>query len=141
MIVRWPSRVKPGESEALVSQIDFPASLGALAGASLPPETAPDSFNVLDALLGESTTGRAHLVEQAGVLSLRQGPWKLIEPSKRPKVNKATNTELGNDPQPRLYHLKDDPGETRDVGPQHPEKVKEMAAALEEIRTRGRSRP
>ena len=141
LIVRWPGRVEPGESEALVSQVDFPASLAALAGERLPPDAAPDSFNVLDALLGESQTGRDHLVEQAGVLSLRLGAWKLIEPSKRSKINRSTNTELGNDPQPRLYNAKDDPGETRDVAAEHPEKVKELAATLEAIRRQGRTRP
>ena len=141
LIVRWPNRIKPGESDALVSQIDFPASLAALAGRQLPPDAAPDSFNVLAALLGESHTGRDHLVEQAGVLSLRQGPWKFIQPSKRAKINKNTNTEMGNDPQPQLYHAKDDPGETRDLAAEHPEKVKELAARLEAIHRQGRSRP
>ena len=141
LIVRWPQRVRPGESDALVSQIDFPASLAALTGQKLPPDAAPDSFNVLAAVLGESHTGRDHLVEQAGVLSLRQGPWKLIQPSKRAKINKNTNTELGNDRGPQLYHAKDDPGETRNVAAEHPEKVKELAARLEAIGRQGRSRP
>ena len=141
LIVRWPKRVKPGESEALVSQVDFPASLAALVGRPLPPDAAPDSFNVLPALLGNSPDGRDHLVEQAGMLSLREGPWKLIPPSKRPKMNKNTNTELGNDPRPQLYHAKDDPGETRNVAEKHPEKVKQLAARLEEIRRQGRTRP
>jgi arylsulfatase A-like enzyme len=141
LIVRWPERIRPGESAALVSQIDFPASLAALTGQQLPPDAAPDSFNVLAALLGESHVGRDHLVEQAGVLSLRLGDWKLIQPSKRPKINKNTNTELGNDPQPQLYNAKDDPGETRNLAAEHPDKVKELAATLEEIRRQGRSRP
>src|SRR4029079_11008275 len=37
-IVRWPSRVNPGVSAALVSQIDLSASLAALAGVALPPD-------------------------------------------------------------------------------------------------------
>jgi arylsulfatase A-like enzyme len=141
LIVRRPKRIKPGESDALVSQIDFPASLAALIGRPLPPDAAPDSFNVLAALLGESQVGRDPLVEQAGVLSLRQGPWKLIQASKRPKVNKNTNTELGNAPRAQLYNTKDDPGEMQDLAPEHPEKVKELGAMLEKIRRQGRSRP
>ena len=140
LIVRWPGRIKPGESGALVCQIDFPASLAALTGRQLPPEAAPDSFNVLAALLGESRTGRDHLVEQAGVLSLRQGRWKLIQPSKRPKINRSTNTELGNAPKPQLYDMQEDPAETRDLASKHPQKAKELAAELEAIRAQGRSR-
>ena len=36
-----------------------------------PTDAAPDSFDVMPALLGEGKTGREHLVEQAGILSLR----------------------------------------------------------------------
>ena len=141
LVVRWPGRVKPGESDALVCQIDFPASLAALTGQQLPPDAAPDSFNVLFALLGESKTGRDHLVEHAGVLSLRQGPWKLIQPGRGSKINKNTNTEMGNAPKPQLYNVQDDPGETRDLASQHPERANELTATLEAIRERGRSRP
>ncbi len=141
LIVRWPKRIKPGESGALVSQVDFPASLAALTGGQIPSDAAPDSFNVLAALLGESRVGRDHLVEHAGVLSLRQGPWKLIQLGKGPKVNKNTNTEMGNAPAPQLYNTQDDPGETRDISDRHPEQVQRLSAMLEEIRRRGRSRP
>ena len=140
-IVRWPGHVKPGVSDALVCQIDFPASFAALTGQRLAPEDAPDSFNVLPALLGKSPRGRDSLVEQAGVLSLRQGPWKLIEPGKGPKVQVNTNTETGRLPEVQLYDLANDPGETKNVAADHPDRVKEMRALLTKIRNDGRSRP
>ncbi len=65
-VVRWPGRVKPGVSEALACQIDFMASLAALTGQKLDFNDAPDSFDVLGALLGRTPTGRDHLVEHAG---------------------------------------------------------------------------
>lgn len=34
-LVRWPARVKPGVSDALVCQADFPASFAALTGQKL----------------------------------------------------------------------------------------------------------
>ena len=55
--VRWPSRVEPGKSDALVSQIDFIASFAALLGAELKPEQSVDSRSILPALLGESKSG------------------------------------------------------------------------------------
>jgi len=51
------------------------------------------------------------------------------------------NTELGNDPEGQLYNVGSDPGETRDVAAEQPNKVKEMSALLERIRQAGRSRP
>lgn len=141
LVVRWPGHVAHGDSSALVCQIDFLASLAHLAGQSLAEEAGPDSFDVLSALLGESKSGRDHLVEHARALSLRRGPWKLIEPSRGPRINKNTNTELGLDPSVQLYNLKDDIGEQKNVAAGHPEVVREMTAQLEGIRRQGRSRP
>ena len=140
-IVRWPARIAPGVSKALLAQIDLPASLASLAGRTLAPDDAPDSFNLLGALLGQTQTGRDHLVEHARVLSLIKGHWKYIEPGKGPRVNKNTNTELGIDPQPQLYNLKDDLAEKRNLATEHPDKVQELAALLQKIRHAGRTRP
>lgn len=141
LIACWPRRIKPGVSDALVSQVDLLASFAALAGRKLDDAAGPDSFDVLPALLGESRTGRNHLVEHARTLSLRQGQWKLIPPNDGPRVNKATNIELGTGPEPQLYNLAEDPGETKNLAPLHPDKVKELTALLEQIRSSGRSRP
>jgi arylsulfatase A-like enzyme len=132
-IVRWPRRVKPGVSSALLCHVDLMASFAAFTGRTLPANAAPDSSNVLPALLGESNAGRDHLVEHASVLSLRRGPWKLIPAGKGPKLNRNTNSETGNDPQPQLYDLASDPGETRNVTAEHPEKVRELTELLEKI--------
>src|SRR5262249_11400089 len=96
-IARWAGHVSRGVADALICQIYLAASLAALVNQPIAPGDAPDSVNVLQALLGKSKSGRAELVEQGGGLSLRQGRWKYIEPSNRPKVNLDTNTELGND--------------------------------------------
>jgi arylsulfatase A len=133
--------VKPGASDALVGQVDLVASFAALTGQALAPDDAPDSFDLLGALLGTSATGRDCLVEQAGALSLIAGRWKLISPHEGPKVHSETNIELGNDPQPQLYDLSVDLGERRNVAGEHPEVVHELSARLARIRQDGRSRP
>ena len=140
-IVRWPGRVKTGLSDALVCQIDFMASFAALTGRNLALDDAPDSFDILAALLGKSPVGRDHLVEHARCLSLIRGNWKYIEPGKGPKINKNTNTELGTDPQPQLYNLKNDLGEKHNVASEHPEVVKELADLLKKIKDDGHTRP
>ena len=140
-IVRWPAKVKPGLSDALVCQIDFLMSFAALTGQKLADTDAPDSCNVLPAMLGEAKTGRDYLVEHAGALSLRQGQWKYIEPGTGPKVNRVTNTEMGNDSAGQLYNLADDLGETKNRASEHPERVKEMSTLLLKLREQGRSRP
>jgi arylsulfatase A-like enzyme len=139
-IVRWPGRVKPGVSDAIISQVDFPATFAALTGQSLAANDAPDSFNVLPALLGESPAGRDHVVEHGNGLALRVGSWKYIEPGNGPKKNANTNTELGNAPQPQLYELSTDLGEKTNVAAQHPDKVQELQKQLDQLRAAGRSR-
>ncbi len=140
-IVRWPGHVKAGTSEALVGQIDFLSSFAALTGRKLDAEAAPDSFDVLPALLGRTKIGRDHIVEHAGALSLIKGQWKYIEPNSGAKFNKNTGTEMGNDPEPQLYNLAEDIGEKRNLAAQHPERVSELANDLKRIRAQGRSRP
>jgi arylsulfatase A-like enzyme len=140
-LVRHPGRIAPGTSDALLCQIDLLSSMATLTGRKLAEADAPDSFDLSAALLGRSPDGRDHLVEHAGTLSLIQGDWKYIEPGKGARFNKNTNTELGNDPQPQLYNLRDDLGEKNNLAAQNPEKVQEMAALLRRIREKGRSRP
>jgi arylsulfatase A-like enzyme len=140
-IAHWPGRIKRGVSDALVSQVDLLASFASFTGRKLAEADAPDSFDVMAALLGKSKTGRDHLVEYAGVLSLRVGNWKYIEPGRGARMNVNTNTELGNDPAGQLYDLSRDPGERENLAARQPDKEKEMAARLEQIRQAGRSRP
>ncbi len=139
-VARWPEKVRRGTSDALISQIDFFSSFATLTGETLSGTDAPDSFNVLPALLGASDSGRDHLVEQAGALSLIQGDWKYIEPHKGARINSESNIELGNDPQPQLYNLRDDLGEKENLASRYPAKVEEMASRLRQIRDQASTR-
>lgn len=139
-LLRWPARVKPGVSDALVSQVDFIGTMAKLTGQQLATEDAPDSLDMLATWLGESKHGRDELVEHAGVLSLRQGAWKFIEPGRGPAINRNTNTELGNAPEPQLYDLASDPGETKNLAAGQPERAKAMQARLQALREAGRTR-
>ncbi|WP_422925698.1 sulfatase family protein [Singulisphaera sp. PoT] len=133
-LVRWPARVKPGVSNALVCQIDLLASFAALTGQSLKDGDAPDSQDVLASLLNESPKGREFLIEQAGVLSVRSGPWKYIEPGKGPRKNASTNTETGNDSVPQLYNLDEDLSETTNLAERFPERVRDLQSLLDGVR-------
>lgn len=137
MLVRWPGRVKPGLSQAAVSQIDLLASLAHLTGQPVPAQ-APDSQNQLAAWLGENPTGRDHVVEHAlsGTLSLLKGGWKYIEPSAGVSLLKDTNIESGADPKPQLYDLRTDLAERKNRASDQPEKVAELAALLAQLKSR-----
>ena len=115
-ILRWPGRVSPGVSDALVSLVDFSASFAALTGQKIPAGDAPDSVNVLPALLGESRKGRGKLVEHDGfrMLAFRDRLWKYIEPDMRPppglfafRLTLRSGPRLGRNQQPRRNGFSD----------------------------------
>ncbi len=143
-IVRWPGRV-PAESvcDEPISLVDLFSTFSTLVGAKLPPpaEGAEDSFNVLPAILGEKYSAplRPALIGHSGwgVFSVRQGPWKWIEgkyaTKQRPKGS-------GDQFEPQLYNIANDPGETRNVLSEHPEIAGELAELLDSWREQGSSR-
>lgn len=136
-IVSWKGKIKPNKTnDALFSQVDLYASFAALVGTKVEEVQAPDSKNALSTLLNQSNQSREFLVEQSlnSTLSLIVGNWKYIEPSKGPKINKNTNTELGNLDKPQLYNLAVDAGETNNLADANPEKVKELQEKLEQIK-------
>ena len=132
-IIWWKNGIsKPFISNALVSQIDFFASLSNLIKNHIPVTAATDSKNELNALLGKSEKAREYLIEQNlnNTLSVVSDDWKYIEPSQAPTINKSTNTELGNSPHIQLYNIKIDPGEINNVASANPNMVNKLKKIL-----------
>lgn len=134
-VARWPGRIKPGQtSDAMISQVDFPRSFAKIAGKEAPAGAFPDSQDITAALLGESPTGRDHVILHAKGLALRDGNWKFIPAGKGQTVNKNTDTETGVAPQGRLFDLSKDPGETINLAAKNPEVMQRLSARLAAIR-------
>ncbi|MEO5948759.1 MAG: arylsulfatase [Chitinophagaceae bacterium] len=136
-IVSWPKKIKPGVSDALISQMDLMASFAKLFKKQLPDKVGGDSENMLPELLGKSEKGRSAVVEQ-GIesMALLSGDWKYIAPNNGNRMDTLTNIELGNSKQPQLYNLKDDIGEKNNLAEKYPAKLKEMEALLLHIRNK-----
>lgn len=130
-IVSYPGKVKEGVSKALVSQVDFLASMSELLGVSLTCDQKKDSREQLSTWYGKDKKGRDYVVEQAGSLAVSDGEWKYISPSDKKAYEKLTNTELGNAPQDQLYFLKKDIGEKNNLAGRYPEKIKAFQRILE----------
>ncbi|MCX7047916.1 MAG: arylsulfatase [Candidatus Sumerlaeota bacterium] len=148
-IARWPGRIKPGVSDELLCHIDMLATVAALTEQKLTDAAAPDSFNILPALLGLKTDKpcREHLIEHGNKLALRKGPWKFIPGAAGAGQGGAQGAAPGAKSKKRaskddeLYNLSEDISETKNIADQNPKIVEEMAALLDEIRAKGRSRP
>lgn len=161
-ITHWRGRITPGVSGALLSQLDLTRSMAVLAGAQVPPGGAEDSLNELPVLLGKTTKGRQILMEEADVLAIRDGHWKLIDRSQRPGAHpppprpQANNPEAiarrkniehaqrpwaGNYPTAplELYNLESDPGEAKNIAELHPDIVRKLRMELAALRAAGHS--
>ncbi len=137
-IVYWKGKVTPGTSAALWSQVDLYASLAALVGQPTGGHEAIDSENVLDAILGKSSTGRNTLLEESFTMSLREGDWKYIAPVSGDQPDWLANkdVETGLQKVPQLYHLSEDQGEENNLAGDFPERVADMANSLQAIHNR-----
>ena len=139
---RWPGKIKPdSRSPETICLTDFFATAAEIVGAELPGAAAEDSFSLLPALLGKARPARRAPVihhSQGGMFSIREGKWKLV----------AGNGSGGREKPPgkpfeKPYYLFDmtkDISERSNVIDKNPEIAMRMEAALEEIRTSGRSR-
>ena len=123
-IVRWPARIKPGVSDALVNQVDFLASFAALLKLELPEDEARDSRNTLAALLGDDEGGLPFMIEESrSTRALRVGSWKYI----------AHGKSRGKPARGSLYNLASDPSEADNVVSKYPEKAAAMADQLKRL--------
>ncbi|WP_158967551.1 arylsulfatase [Paraglaciecola sp. L3A3] len=134
-ILHFPKQVKPGVSDALMSQIDIYASLADYLGIELAADEAIDSEVKLEAWFNADKPGRQQLAEESATLSLRDGQWKYIRPMKNgEKRAKSTwqrkRIETGASSLPQLYNLAEDPSEQVNLAAKFPERIASMEAKL-----------
>ncbi|MEO0338767.1 MAG: arylsulfatase, partial [Bacteroidota bacterium] len=131
----WKGKIEPKVSDAMVSQVDFLASIGKLVGSKV---QGKDSQDLLPALMGQSPEGRENLVIQAtGRTALRQGDWVLIPPYEGSPISRNVNIETGNDSVYQLYNLKTDLGQQQNLAESESEKLEEMKKLYQAIKGSG----
>lgn len=113
MIVYWKGKVRAQVSDAMVSQLDFFASIASLIGVDAPEGL--DSEDYLQAFLGKSAKGRKAVIQEAkGKLAYRAGKYALIPHYAGAKTNKTGN-ELGNLDEWSLFDLETDRGQQNNI--------------------------
>ncbi len=124
-IAWWPKTIAAGKTSDLVSAFwDFAPTACELAGSAPPADT--DGISYLPTLLGHPERQRQHdylyweYFELAGVQAARQGDWKAV------RLNFATQPQRPLE----LYNLATDPGETQDLGTEHPDVIAQMKAVM-----------
>jgi arylsulfatase A-like enzyme len=125
-VLSWPGQVKPGVFDSPAIQLDLTATALAVAGVEAKPEWKLEGVNLLPYLAGDkSSAPHEALYWRFGEqMAIRAGAYKLV----RYDINADTRT--GGRSQgvtaARLYNLRDDIGETKDLAPAFPDKVKEL---------------
>lgn len=130
-ITYWKGKIKPGVSDAMVSQIDLMNSIATMINSE---QKGEDSKNLLETFFGESNQGREELIlEATGRLALRKGKYVMIPPHKGAAKISTVNIEIGNDPEIQLYDLKSDIGQQNNIAKDNPEVLNEMIQDYERI--------
>ncbi|MCE8620944.1 arylsulfatase [Bacteroides fragilis] len=139
-IVHWPERIQSSKtSNALISQIDWFASLASLLGTNIPKGAMPDSFDNLSTLIGENDNDRAWVIEQSAnhTLSVRTKDWKYIEPHDGPAmIQWGPKVETGDLQIPQLYDMKVNDYEKENIAEQYPSIVYELQKILRKVKDR-----
>lgn len=116
-IVYWPNVVSKKVSNAIWSQVDLYNSIANLIGYKLENNEAPDSYNMLNTILGKSNEDRSVLLEESFTKGIRKGSWKYISPviGSVPDwmANKGIESGLSNEDQ--LYNLENDIAERNNL--------------------------
>jgi choline-sulfatase len=138
LIVRWPGRIAPGVVTDFTEHLDLGPALLEMLGA--PPFEGQHGQSLAPYLRGRKPEKpRDHIVSEYlenEEIYVRTPKWKLIDCSGRRRRLDGYETDH---PAPgryvRLFDLEKDPGEFRNVAPDHPPVVRELQrTALERLR-------
>jgi arylsulfatase A-like enzyme len=132
LIISWPKRIQPGKSDAVVSQVDFPASFAAILATPLPTGAAPDSTDKSQVLLGDTKAEEHEIVlgDALGNLALRQGEWKFLAKGQDTRMTKGSGSiKIGES----LFNLREDPAEARNLIEENPELAAKMKQRLVQL--------
>ena len=140
-IVRWPGKASANSvSSQLISFTDIFSTMAEILGTSIPEGQAPDSISFLATLKGQkdaAKTARKSLALAAGRghMMVRLENWKLITGPGSGGFSGGPKKPGPGIPAGQLYDLADDPGETRNLFVQMPEKVNQLSQLLQKIRS------
>lgn len=127
----WKGTIQPKVSEAIVSQLDFAASLSSLIGSK---ESFPDSKNQMEVLLGKSENGREELVlEATGRVALRQGKYLFIPAYAGNTFIEQVQIENGSNAEVQLFDLEKDLSQQNNLAKENTAIASNLGRRLNEL--------
>ncbi|GAB5443258.1 MAG: sulfatase [Fuerstiella sp.] len=142
ILVSWPGKVRPENRAEIVSSIDLAPTMLAAAGIEVPAEMP--GIDLVPVLNGKRALRRQYLFGESYAHDVADidnpeetllyrwvidGPWKLLL-TYDGKVNRYKAVHQRTDKRPQLFHLVNDPHETKNLAAQNPQVVARLASAL-----------
>ncbi|MBL7220044.1 MAG: sulfatase [Phycisphaerae bacterium] len=135
-VMRWPGKIPAGKTcDALTSTIDVLPTFARLAGTTAPKDRIIDGRDIMDLMSGTKGAKSPHeafyFYQMDQLQAVRSGQWKLelaLESRKRNWGKPEGKTMM------KLFDLKNDIHEDKDVSSANPEIVKRMLALAEKAR-------
>ena len=118
-MIKWPNRIKPGNSFEMVSIHDMLPTLATIIGAKIPSDRAIDGIDQSDYFLGEtSESNRDHLITfiEGEVAAVRWNHWRIYPKEFVPSGGNPARPGLGGHRSemtslPGIYNILNDPRE------------------------------
>ena len=130
-LMAWPGKIPAGKTfDAPVIQLDVLPTALAAAGVETKAEDSLDGVDLTPYVSG-AKTGAPHetLYWRLGQqMAIRQGDWALVRYDEGADTGKSIGTVVG----PRLYNLRDDIGQTKDLSAAQPERAQQMLRTWEQ---------
>lgn len=125
-LLRWPGELKAGsENDELLHCVDLYPTLINLGGGSLQQTLPLDGLDFWDTLTKAKASPRKEIAHATH--TIRVGDWKYIHEDAEYYGWKANVSQL--------YNIREDPGESRNLIAQHPEKVKQFQEKMQYWKT------
>lgn len=144
-VARWPGVIEPGSGcSELVCLSDLMATCAEIVGGELPDNAAEDSVSMLPLFRGAGASSRSTIVHHSidGKFAIRDGRWKLVLcPGSGGWTHNDAEAAKAGLHLVQLYDMQVDPGETRNLQSEQPDKVNELLSLLQTYVTEGRSTP
>ena len=135
-VMRWPGKIPAGKTcDALTSTIDVLPTFAKLAGAEAPKDRIIDGRDIMDLMAGKKGAASPHeafyFYQMDQLQAVRSGKWKLeigLESRKRNWGKPEGKTTM------KLFDLKNDIHEDKDVSASNPDVVKRLLALADKAR-------